>query len=441
MSMGFARSIHRSLRTGGARWLGMALLFAALLGQAGATELKRGVGIHHMLNWAETTQKYVGEPLDAPYVFPPFSGPEYSIDPKMVSAIKQAGFDFVRLTLDPGPFLSFDGEKRDELDRILLDRVEIFRKAGLSVIADFHPNTQHVGYLSEDLTADEDSPVFRQYKAMLVRTAVLLSTAYKDGVVLEPMNEPQLGYKPGGAEQWRHMQASMVEAIRAEAPDLPLVVTGGRGGGREGLLALAPGALAKDPNIYFSFHYYEPYELTHQGAAWGRPEWKYLSGVPYPPDKQRLRAVERQAVSAIQADAPPTRITELELKLDAALDRYARTNGIETINGDFDLISDWAKTNGIDRTKIFLGEFGVNRADGTSPGADDPDRLRWLHDVRTAAEAQGFAWCVWSLRDRFGVDDWSAPAKLDGPTMESLGLFGEHRQVPSADPAGRVTSP
>lgn len=384
---------------------------------AEALTLRRGVAVHNMLNWAETTVPFDGTPVEGAYVFPPFTAAPYRLAPELIDAIGAAGFDFVRLTVDPGPFLYFTGKQRDALDAILLDRVRLFQARGLSVVVDFHPNEQRAGYTPDDLVASERGELFDAYKAMLARTAELLGPL--GSVAMEPMNEPQLGYSGNEPARWMRMQASMAAAIRAQAPSMPLVLTGDRGGSTDGLFELDPTPFVADPNVYFSFHYYLPYEFTHQGIDFGRPVWAYFVDVPYPPRRQKLASAKELADARIEAEAPAGKKADLATRMRSIFDRYARTAGPETTAKHFDRVAAWARSHAIPPERIILGEFGAVRTEGKrSP----PDRLNWLAEVRQAAESRGFAWSVWVLTEGFGIDDPATPTRLEKRTLRSLGL-------------------
>lgn len=61
-------------------------------------------------------------------------------------------------------------------------------------------------------------------------------------------------------------------AIRETNPDRPVVVGGDNWSGIDSLTTLE---LPEDPEVYPTFHYYEPFAFTHQGASW--------AGDPPPP--------------------------------------------------------------------------------------------------------------------------------------------------------------
>jgi len=59
-----------------------------------------------------------------------------------------------------------------------------------------------------------------------------------------------------------------LKAIRASNPDRPVIIGGDFWSGIDSLGTLE---LPDDPNVYPTFHYYEPFDFTHQGAGWVKP--------------------------------------------------------------------------------------------------------------------------------------------------------------------------
>ncbi len=57
-------------------------------------------------------------------------------------------------------------------------------------------------------------------------------------------------------------------AIRASNPQRPVIIGGEDWSGIDSLATLE---LPDDPNVYPTFHYYEPFAFTHQGAGWVKP--------------------------------------------------------------------------------------------------------------------------------------------------------------------------
>ena len=78
----------------------------------------------------------------------------------------------------------------------------------------------------------------------------------------------------------------------------------------------------------------------------------------------------------------------------------------------------WARDKHV---PLICNEFGAIR--------DFPDpvsRANWLHDVRTALEADGIGWAMWDYRGNFGVvtKEKGQPAQVDDSVVKALGLQG-----------------
>ena len=95
----------------------------------------------------------------------------------------------------------WSAEKDEALEQMLLREVRLILSHGLSVIVDFHPSDMHPDYAAAKITAGVDAPLFRQYLALLARTAASLGALDSPRVALELMNEP-----PPRASVWRPMR-------------------------------------------------------------------------------------------------------------------------------------------------------------------------------------------------------------------------------------------
>ena len=77
---------------------------------AGPIALKRGVSIHEWLNWSPLDQS-------GAYQWPPYRPLKDWGSVRDFERIKAMGFDFVRLSVDPGPLLAADGRRRSRRAR------------------------------------------------------------------------------------------------------------------------------------------------------------------------------------------------------------------------------------------------------------------------------------------------------------------------------------
>jgi hypothetical protein len=374
------------------------------------------------MNWAKMEPK-----PSRSYARAPFEGPKFEISEPELARIAQAGFDFVRLTIDPGPFLQFEAEARDELDAVLEKNVRRFLRHGLKVIIDFHPNTQAPDYHLRRLL---DEPLFSRYVEMVHRTARLLCRAgLIEDAALELMNEPPIGYDHASVRRWQGQQEQLYSAARAHSPELTIIVTGGRRGSYRGLMNLDPRPLQSEKTL-FSFHYYLPFEFTAQGVANSDtdddPFVAHFTNIPYPSTVRRFEDIWPAIEQRIRAQAASEKqALKTMVGTRRRLQQYlSKTFNDRTMGGHFDSVVAWAKRYGIASRQIFLGEFGTTRTYDRWVGAPDEDRRRWLGDVRRQAELRGFRWAIWEYKGYGGmsvmVDDRSA--EFDPLALEALGL-------------------
>jgi endoglucanase len=406
-------SITRQLRGAAGIAFGAWLLIAPACAQdtPSASGFRRGIGIADVLGWAPVEPK----PSRA-FVFPPFDQSTTALGNEF-KALRRTGLDFVRLAVDPGPFLQFQGARRDRLDDMLMERVRLILSSGLSVIVDLHPSDLHEDYTAEALTRSIDAPVFQAYLRLLARTAGLLDRLPSRGVALEVMNEPPVS--PG---RWQPMLDAAYGAVRERAPHLPLVLDGGDEGGTEGILGL--GKFAADPAALLSFHYYDPYQFTHQGAPWVAA--RYLADVPYPALGRSLKdALDASAALIATSDLPSIQKSSAILDARQRLESYRKSAFDRgTIAQNFDRIARWARDRGVPADRIILGEFGARRQDGPLGQARNAERAQWIGDVRAEAEARGFIWAAWVYRDSggFSLVQPATGTELDPAAIEALGL-------------------
>jgi endoglucanase len=372
---------------------------------------RRGIGISHIMAWA---------PLEsAPsksFVFPPFSYPE-SLFARELSALRRVGFDFVRFAVDPGPFLQWRDSRRDDLDRMLNSRIRLILSSGLSVIVDFHPSDMHPDYLAEKITASPATPIFKDYLGLLARTSASLNGLQSSRVALEIMNEP-----PPRAQVWRPMLDAAYSTIRKAAPNLLLVLDGGEEGNLEGTTTLD--GLGGDPNILFSFHYYRPWQFTHQGMAGMAAQ--YLTDVPYPARTRPMQdSVAATAATIAAAKLTVSQKQQANVKARNDLDSYrASSFDRSTIASDFDKMARWAGDHAVPAHRVVLGEFGAMNNEQRGLATRQAERLRWLSDVRNEAEARGFAWAAWvhSGSIGFSLVRHDGSPELDPGVAQALGL-------------------
>jgi endoglucanase len=401
----------------GLLWLAAVLLSVWLCVPAAQAQdmdqrgFRRGIGVSHVMAWAPI------EPAPSKsFVFPPFAYSEAAFT-RELNALHRAGFDFVRFAIDPGPFLRWQDSRRDYLERMLLSEIRLILSWDLSVLVDFHPSDIHPDYLSEKIATGPETQLFRGYLRLLARTSALLKGLPSSRVALEIMNEP-----PPRAQEWRPMLDAAYSAIRKEAPKLLLVIDGGEEGNLEGTTTL--NGFEDDPNILFSFHYYRPWQFTHQGLVGMAAQ--YLTDVPYPALARPIqKSIDATNATITAAKLPAIQMLQAQTTARHDLESY-RASAFDraTIANDFNKMARWARDHSVPAQRIILGEFGAMDNAQRGVATREPERLRWLADVREEAEARGFAWAVWvhSGSIGFSLVTNSGGTELDPGVVPALGL-------------------
>jgi endoglucanase len=397
-------------------------------------ELRRGVSIHEWLNWSpvrlspvdRTVMMQGQSEVGSPYEWPPYQKKPAPITRSDLLRIRDQGFDFVRLSVDPGPLMSAGQDKRAEALAILGEAVGLVLDANLRVVIDFHPVSQVSAYSSKSLEERADQQLGDDYRRMLTQTAAMLRALVPDApsrIALEVFNEPQFYPCDGpGGRRWQSTLERLVSAARAGAADLTLVVSGACGGNIKGLTNIDPKGLS-DPNLLYSFHYYENLTFTHQGGK----ERPWLTSVPWPPSStslERTLALSRERLRS-KSKLSAFERTAAEQEMRGQLEKYYREDqGGSTVEAAFARLLRWSETHSIPAKYLFMGEFGVIRGTARRPGADDADRLRWLSFVRKQAEKYGIGWSFWEYSNPHGMSlttDTRTRA-FDPVVLEALGL-------------------
>jgi endoglucanase len=307
-----------------------------------------------------------------------------------IALMAQIGFDNVRLSIDAAPLRQgfFEQDPTNFIGR-LDHAVDQMLARGMAVQIDIHPESDYKKAVS---TTGEGVDRF----VMLWRKlAAHYADRNPDLIFYEIMNEPE----ERDAYRWLGVQARAAAAIREVAPKNTIIAAGANWSGIGDLLMQQP---LRDGNVVYTFHYYEPMQFTHQGARW-TGTWPALTHqIPYPPKDESLQASLAQV---------PDARSKYELE-QYWMDRW----DARRIKLQMDAAAAWGKKNDVPLT---CNEFGVHR-----PVAPADSRMRWIHDVRTALEADGIGWTMWDYRGGFGVvwKEDGKPAKVDDAVVEALGL-------------------
>ncbi len=382
---------------------------------------KRGFSTDIWVEW-----KSLNDLLQTPGFLDVYPDYPRHVAPGTFARLHAQGFDTVRIAADPSPMLALAGTARQGgFLTNLRQRVVEAQAAGLKVILDMHtyPHTGEVGDIDRILTRPAD---FDAYLQMLSQVAEIIADLDPERTALELMNEPTQDcaaiYSAPATSDWPSKLARLHDVARKAAPDLPLVLSGACWGGAKGLSVLDPKAV-HDDNVIWSFHSYDPFTFSHQGANWNDSPLMFVQGLPYPPDgltdAGAADIVAKAKVRAAVA-AGPMAEAGAALTLGAMIDDYRAASGAEMTEA-IDAAVVWADANAIPHDRLLLGEFGALWISDTGELLDADSHARFLSDKRRAAEAAGIGWAVWSFSGSFGITD--PQSQLYPQVCTALGLM------------------
>lgn len=310
--------------------------------------------------------------------------------PQDIALMAAMGFDHVRLSIDAEPLVTWQrtpGGKTDfmtELDRA----IQTMLQNHLSVIIDIHPESSYKAPLLEGTASVEN------FTALWRALSSHFALSDPERVFLEIMNEPE----QTDPYRWQGIESTVAAAIREVAPNHTILAAGAHWSGLQDLLVLEP---LPQSNIIYTFHDYEPFPFTHQGATWTDPRVRPLRAIPYPstPDDVAPKLKEEPSLAA-------------QYFLDQyGLDRWDAARVENTIG----YAARWASLHDV---PVYCGEFGVLR-DFAPPAM----RAQWLHDMRMALEKNNIGWAMWDYQANFGVvTKANGTTSPDVSVLQALGL-------------------
>lgn len=311
-----------------------------------------------------------------------------------IALIARMGFDHVRLSIDADPLVEWqrNGNSTDfmtELDRV----VKIMLANHLAVILDIHPESSYKAPLRQGTDS------VKHFTSLWRALAAHFASSDPEHVFFEIMNEPE----QDDPYRWQGIENVVADAIRGVAPKHTIIAAGARWSGLEDLLMLEP---LSQTNVIYTFHDYEPFPFTHQGATWTSPEVQPLRAIPYPSSAD--------AVS-------PNLNQEPDLAGKYFLEQYGLGRwDADRVEKTIEFAALWSQMH---HAPVYCGEFGVLR--DYAPAAM---RAQWLHDMRVALEKDHIGWAMWDYQANFGVvTKANGVTTADPEIVKALGLSASGR--------------
>ena len=329
--------------------LATCMLFFSCNQKQNSFEIKNGVNISHWLSQSEQR----GENRKA----------YFTRDD--VEYIAKLGYDHIRFPIDEVQMFNEDGQKESEAFALLHDALGWCAEFNLRAVVDLHILRSHY-FDAEEKPLFTDQKAQEQFYECWRKITGELNKYSVDKVAYEPMNEPVAD----DPEVWNVIVNRCVEAIRALEPRRTIIMGSNRWQSFSTVKDLR--LPENDPNIMISFHYYDPFLLTHYKASWTNVR-DIVVPVHYP--GQLIADDDLEAAGNYETAGK-------------------RVYNIDIIENDFMQVIEVANKHNL---KIYCGEYGCVTA------APEEDKIRWYMDLYTLFERYGIARANWDYKGSFGI--------------------------------------
>jgi endoglucanase len=276
--------------------------------------------------------------------------------------LKQLGFKSLRL---PVAFSHFESEHI--LVEQLFTHIDNFVKQcslyGFKVIIDYHN-----GNLNNSNYNTETSKLIELWTKLTKRYAhvnhdVLFFELYNE----PPHMDPQI---------WKDAVYNIVTAIRKIDKERTLIIGASN---YNSIYELSRFVRLADENVVYTFHFYEPFLFTHQGAEWIGDQESTI-GVPFPYSAQKF---------------PELNIKAKNTDGEKNYNKYPIDGNEQSVKDKLQIVKNWSNKYYV---PILCGEYGAY-----NKYADVYSRCRYIKTVRQVLKALSIPGMMWDYNGSFSI--------------------------------------
>ena len=289
-----------------------------------------------------------------------------------VKFLAECGYDHLRIPIDEEQM--FDEQLNPEQEAFLLlhNAIGWCKEFNLKVVVDLHIlRSHHFNAESKPLFTEQAAQ--EQFYDCWRKISAELKKYPRSLVAYELMNEPVAD----DPEQWNTIVNNCLEVVRKLEPKRTIIIGSNRWQAYDQVKNLR--VPEQDKNIIISFHFYNPFPLTHYRASWTEQKENPLK-VYYPGYIVKKEDVEK-----------------LTPELHKRWGWLARSyNDINSLEKQILQALDAATAMG---RKLYLGEFGCLH------GAGKENLINWFRDVVSLCEKYDIGYASWDYKGGFGIID------------------------------------
>lgn len=292
---------------------------------------------------------------------------------KDIETIAEMGFDHVRLPIDEEQMWDETGKRHKDAFILMTNVLDWCAEYNLRAIVDLHIlRSHHFNAAEKPLWTD---PAEQEKFYDLWRDLSSVLKKYPNNMVAYELMNEAVADDPG---HWNNLLTKAMTAVRKLEPER-CVVIGSNKWQQVGTFDVLE-VPENDPNIILSFHFYEPFLLSHWKASWTNLR-QYAGPVHYP----------GVILSENEFEALPEEM------------KPAAKKWLGKIFNKEWILSEWQKP--IDKAKklglpLYCGEFGIIK------GPENADMERWYQDMIDLLEDNNIGYANWNYESgSFGLLD------------------------------------
>ncbi len=279
-----------------------------------------------------------------------------------LALLKQLGFKSIRL---PVAFAFFESE-HIPIEQIFTHIDNIVKQCdlyGFKLVICYHSgNFSENNYLTE-------TPKIIDLWLKLTKRYIKKS---HDNLFFEVYNEP-VHINP---QIWKDAAYNIVGAIRKMVKNRTLIVGASN---YNSIYELSRFVRLADENIIYTFHFYEPFFFTHQGAEW-IGEQVATVGVPFPYNAEYFPVLN-----------PKAKNTDGEKNYN----KYPIDGNEQSVQDKLRIVKNWSDKFYV---PLLCGEYGVY-----NKYADLNSRCRYIKSVRDALKSLNIPGMMWDYNTNFSI--------------------------------------
>jgi hypothetical protein len=278
-----------------------------------------------------------------------------------VQYIASVGFDHIRLGFDQIVMQNTDGSFREEHFKLLENFVGWCEKYHINAVLNLHKAIGNYCDVESTVHLIDSERLQNNFVALWLEMERRFSKA--TNVAFELLNE----VNSVDPDKWNALATRTIDGIRAMNKDRIIIYSGAGGWSVEGITNMR---VYDDEKIIYTFHFYSPFEFTHQRGVLQKGPMFYNRDMPYPCDVERYRDYNR-VVWGLEDTYPEYERIDKQFLYDCLAPAKA------FIDKHPDKI-------------MWCGEFGNIRH------AKLEWRIAWFKDVITFLKENGIPYSVWN---------------------------------------------